>query len=285
MEIYSSFEQYLPEMKEVRSKYNRYLKEKDITKNSEERLYDYFSLISLAYTWDREKQIYHFLCPEVKDVIESSVDSSFSKVNTILATKLRTMEVKDKIDGFSSFVKDELYEAPPFDGCSSDYDESWRYKKFPLSDKIGTGCEEETNMVRFALNVKPGIGLFKKLDQLGYKHNIFYYKVIKENSYNNRADPIIIYATKNSQKDIMDDLSLLIAQYRRKDDSTPLGYTTLNNGIFIAEGIKGKQVTDLICQLLDKKKADIFQNPVDDELEQYERESVLRKDIMTNGDR
>ena len=55
MGIYDSFEQYLPEMKNVRAKYDLYLKENNLIKTAEEKLFDYFSLISTAYHFNKEK--------------------------------------------------------------------------------------------------------------------------------------------------------------------------------------------------------------------------------------
>lgn len=275
MGIYDSFEQYLPEMKDVRAQYGLYLKESGLTKTVEERLFDYFSLISTAYHFNKEKKTIEFTKPNIADVLQKSDNGTLMyDVISSISQRMRYREMQDKAE-FSSFVMNEIYEDK--ENVERDYVGEWIYKRFPAHDEHSKG--EEVDLVRYALNVKPGIGLIKKLDDLCLKYNVLDYKIIDKEQYNKRTDPIIIYANKNNKKEMLEELEKIIRPYRRKDEYEMAGYENLGNGIYIADEVKGEKMKQLKYAVLNKDEAEVFMHPLEDDMEQIRCESQINRQI------
>ena len=221
MGIYDSFEQYLPEMKDVREQYSLYLKENNLSKTAEEKLFDYLVLIAAAYHFDEKIRTIEFTEPNIADTLQKPASSDFMyKVVNFTAQKMRYREMDDKTEFFLSSVMNELYTKK--ENVEIDTQADWIYKKFPTINEYGMG--KEMNVVRYALNVKPGMGLFKKLDDLCLKYDAFNYKIINKEQYNQRTDPIIIYANKDNQKEMLAELENIVSPYRRKDEYDMAGY-------------------------------------------------------------
>ena len=110
MGIYDTFEQYLPEMKNVRMQYDLYLKENNLNKTAEERLFDYFSFISTAYHFNKEKKTIEFTKPNIADALQKSDNGALMyDVISSISQRMRYREMQDKAE-FSSFVMNEIYE-------------------------------------------------------------------------------------------------------------------------------------------------------------------------------
>ena len=278
MSFYTTIEQYLPEMSRVRHEYNAYLQAKNITKSETEKLDDYLKLTVQSYKYDDSG--YTFSKPDIASSVSSSPRSYLHYFNSIISHKLRFHKMQDKTSGFSPLIKEELYKIPKTEGCSREFGSYWFYKRFPDYEKVEDRKTE--NVVRYALNVKPNVGLFKKLDNLCLKHKAYYYKVADEKSYDTRADGIIIYAEKSQQKAMLADLAVLVAPYIRQDKYDMQGYQNLNNGIFIADEIKKEQITQLKYSILDKTERNIFEHPLADEFEQWEREDNITDNMKTD---
>lgn len=281
MDLYQRFEQYLPEMKELREEYNRHLKEKGISKTNEWKLYDYLCLIAASYSFDKEANDYTFSKPDMdtfleSDNLEKSRDLMY-KVRSPLCHRMRTREMEDRIERFSGLVWNELRETP--EGGDRIIDGGWYVKTFPAGF---TRQMRDKDKVRYALNVKPGLGLFRKLDELCLKHQAFRYKVIDEDDYNQRMDPVIIYADKETHEEMLKKLSSLIGPYRRKDNYEMVGYQNLGNGIFTADEVKGKDIESLRFSLLTPEERSVFENPLADKFEQMDREHDVSKGIIAN---
>lgn len=275
MGIYDSFEQYLPEMKNVRAKYDLYLKENNLIKTAEEKLFDYFSLISTAYHFNKEKKTIEFTKPNIADALQKSDNGTLMyDVISSISQRMRYREMQDKAE-FSSFVMNEIYEDK--ENVERDYVGEWIYKRFPAHDEHSNG--EGVDLVRYALNVKPGIGLFKKLDSLCLKYNALDYKIIDKEQYNKRTDPIIIYASKNNQKEMLEELENMIRPYRRKDEYEMAGYENLGNGIYMADEVKGETMKQLKYAILEKEETEVFMHPLEDHMEQIRRESQVNRQI------
>lgn len=263
MEIYNSFEQYLPEMKDVRQKYNEYIRNNAIYKTNSERLYDYFILISKSYQYDKFNHVFNFKEPDIESSINTTFDDEtiadpIYRTVATLANRSRHKKMSTHTE-ISSIVLDEL-KTSNVEGCQFDdlASKDWYFKTFPLYEKRNNkDCEELKQIVRYALNVVPNIGLFKKLDALCMKNNVFYYKVAKED-YNTRVDPIIIYAAKDTQEKMVANLSTELAPYRRKDDYNALGYKNINNLIHTADETKKEKVEELIFRFLGKEDTEKY---------------------------
>ncbi len=278
MGIYDSFEQYLPEMKEVRERYGLYLKENNLPKTAEEKLFDYLVLIAAAYHFNKEIRVIEFTEPNIADTLQKPASSDFMyKVVNFTAQKMRYREMDDKTE-FLSSVMNELYTKK--NNVEIDTQEDWIYKKFPALNEYGMG--KEMNVVRYALNVKPGMGLFNKLDDLCLKYDAFNYKIINRKQYNQRTDPIIIYANKDNQKEMLAELENIVSPYRRKDEYDMAGYQNLGNGIYIADEIKGEKMKQLKYDVLTKEEAEVFTCPLEDEREQDKRESDFTRCLREN---
>lgn len=268
MGIYDLLDEYLPEAKELRAKYDRYIKNNNISKTNTEKLYDYFILVSKSYIWDRDKCIYNFKETDIASAINIAFDENDSDIDDmisepiyrtvgILASKSRHKKMQDCAQ-LSDVVHKELC-AENTQGCTFDNSNNqWYFKTFPLAEKMSDSHSEEMkNVVRYALNVKPNIGLFKKLDDLSSKHKAFYYKVARQD-YNTRVDPIIIYAAKDTQKEMTKDLSAALQPYRRKDKYEALGYQNIDNLIYTADETKKEKIEEQMSKALNKEEAKKF---------------------------
>ncbi|MCQ2740737.1 MAG: hypothetical protein MJ210_01280 [Alphaproteobacteria bacterium] len=277
------FEQYIPELQPSIKEYNDYIRANKISKTSEERLVDFLYLISKSYLWNSDKNEYEFTKPDISRSLKEKTEASYNKLDSVvsvLAHRLRIRPMKDCIEGISSIVKDEMYNLP--EGCQRDTSSSWFYKMFPAQEQMFNNVRYE--MVRYGLNVKPSIGLFKKLDDLCLKYDAYEYKVINEQNYNQRQDPIIIYAKKENQSQMQKDLADVIASYRRSDEYEAFGYKNLGNGVFAADEIKCEDVATLQMQLLDAKEKEVFEHPDPDEFVQDDKEFELEKSIKAKKD-
>lgn len=278
MGIYDTFEQYLPEMKDVRAQYDLCLRENNLNKTAEDKLFDYLSLISTAYHFNKENKTIEFTKPNIADTLQKSDnrDIMYNVISSI-SQRMRYREMQDKAE-FSSFVMNEIYEDK--ENVERVHLGGWLYKRFPAHDEMTTG--ESVDLVRYALNVKPGLGLFKKLDNWCLKYNALDYKIIDKEQYNKRTDPIIIYANKNNQKEMIEELENMVHPYRRKDKYEMAGYENLGNGIYVADEVKKEKMKQLKYAVLDKEEAGIFMNPVQDEDEQEDRETDVMSQIYKN---
>jgi len=274
MGIYSSFEQYLPEMKKVRGQYDNYLQKNNLSKTAEEKLFDYFALISASYNYNQEKKMNEFSEPNIDDALQKDNSQCMYYVVSALSQKMRYREMQDKAE-FSRFIWNEIYEDKA--GVERDYGGGWIYKKFPAYREY-----KKTDLVRYALNVKPGVGLFRKLDNLCLEYNALAYKIIEKEQYNRRTDPIIIYANKKNQKEMLAALESMVRPYRRKDEYEMTGYENMGNGIYMADEVKAEKMKQLKYDVLTKEEADVFIHPVQDEFEQDDREFDVLKQIVND---
>lgn len=275
MSVYDKFEKYLPEMADVRARYNTYLADNHLAKKSEEKLSDYLALVAASY--EKQKFDYVFVPKDVPSVVAKPLGKEdLSLALVVLSRRLRQQPMMDKINGFSQHVRDELWSVPQEKDCDREFGAYWFYKTFPFNKFRGMGGEEEKNVVRYALNVKPGIGLFKKLDDICLKYDVFNYKVAIEDDYNNRQDPIIIYAGNRQQKEMQQDLLGLAKRYRRKDDYEMIGYQNWGDGLYGADEVKAQDVMALRMKLLKPDEKLVFTQPLDDEWEQMDREYDLK---------
>lgn len=277
MNIYDKIEEYLPEMTELRANYDAYLKENNLSKTEEQKLFDYFQLVSASYEFNKEKMITEFHLPVIGDVLKKTKEMVTYGVVTPISERMRYHQMQDLAE-FSSFVKNEIYEKKDRISVNPEY--AWTYKRFPAHDDVTKG--KKTDMVRYALNVKPGIGLFKKLDNLCLKYNAFDYKIADEKMYNWRVDPVIIYAQKSNQKEMSEELERLIKPYRRKDEYDMPGYKNSENGIYTAEEVKREQILQLKYDILTPDEKNVFTHPVEDDWEQDERENMVLQQIYNN---
>lgn len=270
-------EQYLPEMKDVRAQYDLYLKENHLTKTAEEKLFDYLALISEAYKFNKTKMMTEFYMPNIAETLQKDNGNCIYGVIPHLSERMRYHEMQDKAE-FSSHVIEEMYKEK--EDIEIEPERFWLYKRFPEYKQHNKRIKKDK--VRYALNVKPGIGLFKKLDDLCLKYNASTYKVIDKKLYDQRTDPIIIYANKDNQQEMLRDLETLIGPYRRKDEYDTIGYQNLGNGIFMADEVKKEQMTQLKYSVLTKTERDVFEHPVEDEFDQDDREYDIIKNISSN---
>lgn len=277
MGIYDKIEKYLPEMTEVRAKYDDYLKENRLPKTAEQKLSDYFKLIAASYTFNKEKMATEFSSPSINETLQNPKETTMYGVIAPISARMRYHNMQDLAE-FSSFVKDEMYEEK--EGITLRGGHAWTYRIFPAHENVGKGTKNE--MVRFALNVKPNVGLFKKLDNLCLKHNAFEYKIANEKMYNRRVDPIIIYAQKNNQKEMLADLEKIVKPYRRADEYEMAGYQNLNNGIYTADEVTREQMQQLKYDILTKEEKDVFTHPVEDDFEQDDREAMVIQNIYND---
>ena len=273
MGIYDFFEKYLPEMKNVRAQYELYLKKNELSKTAEEKLFDYLALISNSYTYNKEKMMTEFSYPNIPENLKADNYHCINNVILPLSERARYHQMEDRAE-FSTYINNELYETKENIDVIGQH--AWTYKRFPAHE---TAYLNSSDMVRYALNIKPKIGLFKKLDELCLKYDAFDYKVINPQIYNQRTDPVIIYAQKHNQQQMIEDLEKLIKPYRRKDEYETIGYTNLGNGIYIADEVKKEQMQQLKHSLLTPEEKEIFLFPVADEYEQDDREFDLIKKI------
>lgn len=264
-------------MTEVRQKYNQYLQTERLSKTAEEKLSDYLVLISEAYAFDRKKLMTEFSDPLIPDALQNADSYYLYGVFAALAERMRTHKMQDTAN-FSALIYNEFYEKK--DNIKFDHRAAWTYKIFPAQETLTE--KNKKNIVRYALNVKPGIGLFKKLDNLCLKYDAFNYKVINPQIYDQRTDPIIIYANKANQEEMLKELLTLARPYQRLDDYTMLGYQKLENGVFMADEVKKEQMTQLKYDVFTKEEQDVFLHPLADEDEQDHREYNLIKKICRN---
>lgn len=271
MSFYNSIEQHLPEMTEVRAQYNVYLKENGLSKTAEEKLFDYLALIAKAYAFNKEKMMTEFSAPKIDDTIQNA-DAGYLiyGVVTPLSERMRYYKMQDCAK-FSSFVTREIFQEK--DNITIDPQYAWLYKRFPAHEKLSQ--KDRPDIVRYALNVKPNVGLFDKLDDLCLKYDAFDYKIIDEKIYNHRTDPVIIYAQKDRQKEMFEELEKAIRPYRRKDRYDMAGYTNLENGIFVADEVKKEQMVQLKYNILTKDERDVFIHPTENKSEQSAREEAV----------
>ena len=286
MSVYDKFEKYLPEMTEVRARYNTYLADNHLVKKSEDKLSDYLALVAASY--EKQKFDYVFVPKDVPSVLAKPLSKEdLSLALVVLSRRLRQQPMMDKINGFSQPVRDELWSVPKENGCDREFGAYWFYKTFPFNKFRGMGGEEEKNVIRYALNVKPDVGLFQKLDDICLKYDVFNYKVAAEEDYNNRQDPIIIYARDRQKKEMQQDLLQLAKRYRRKDDYEMIGYQNLGDGLYGADEVKAQDVMALRMKLLKPDERLVFTQPLDDEWEQMDREydlkAKLRKEKSLRG--
>ena len=278
MGMYDTFEKYLPEMKDVLAQYNLYLQENNLNKTAEEKLFDYLALISEAYSFNRVKMMTEFSMPNIANTLQKDNIQCMYGVISPIAERMRFYQMQDKAE-FSLLVKNEIYEEKANIQISSE--NAWTYKRFPAHNTLYK--EEKNKIVRFGLNVKPNIGLFKKLDDLCLKYDAFDYKIIDERLYNHRGDPIVIYAKKETQKEMQDELEKIVRPYRRRDEYDMVGYSNLGTGVFVADEVKKEDVLQLKYDILTEKEKNVFTHPLEDEFEQDDREYDVIKNIYSNG--
>ncbi len=174
--------------------------------------------------------------PNIANTLQKDNIQCMYGVISAIAERMRFHQMQDKAE-FSLFVKNEIYEKKANIQISSE--NAWTYKRFPAHNTLYK--EEKNKIVRFGLNVKPNIGLFKKLDDLCLKYDAFDYKIIDERLYNHRGDPIIIYAKKETQKEMQDELEEVVRPYRRRDEYDMVGYSNLGTGVFAADSGKYRE--------------------------------------------
>lgn len=277
MNVYGKIEEYLPEMTELRANYDAYLKENNLSKTEEQKLSDYFQLVAASYEFNKEKMMTEFHSPVIDDVLKNRKELVMYGVVAPISERMRYHKMQDLAE-FSSFVKNEIYEQKDNIVLRPGY--AWTYKRFSAHDDLTKG--KKTDMVRYALNVKPGIGLFKKLDNLCLKYNAFDYKIADEKMYNWRVDPIIIYGQKSNQKEMSEELERLIKPYRRKDEYDMPGYENSGNGIYTADEVTREQMQQLKYDVLTPEEKDVFIHPVEDDWEQDERENMVLQHIYND---
>lgn len=292
MEIYNQIEQYIPEMIDVRKKYEEYLKTNKILKTNVEKLCDYCVLLDNSFQWNRKARKYDFNQIDIATSLDKKYEDDLYRLDAIydlLSSRLRRKQRNpDDCANFSAEAEHELYSVPDVEGCGiNNHDSDWIMKYFPSADKMNESKSDEMKqVVRYALNVNPSIGLFKKLDALCLKHKAFFYKVIREN-YDTRVDPIIIYASKNTQEEMLKDLLVAVKPYRRKDVYKALGYTNIDNVVFTADEIKKETVEKLACAPLDGDDVNKFSQIMEmKRSSDYKARDLisLRKDVFYSGD-
>lgn len=100
-----------------------------------------------------------FLPPATEEILKNPKEIVMYGVIAPLSERMRYHKMQDLAE-FSSFIKSEIYEEK--DNITIDSQYAWIYKRVAAHENVLKG--KKTDMVRYALNVKPGIGLFKKLD-------------------------------------------------------------------------------------------------------------------------
>ena len=216
--------------------------------------------------------------PNIASTLQKDNIQCMYGVISAIAERMRFHQMQDKAE-FSLLVKNEIYEEKANIQISSE--NAWTYKRFPAHNTLYK--EEKNKIVRFGLNVKPNIGLFKKLDDLCLKYDAFDYKIIDERLYNHRGDPIIIYAKKETQKEMQDELEKVVRPYRRRDEYDMVGYSNLGTGVFVADEVKKEDVLQLKYDILTEKEKNVFTHPLEDEFEQDDREYDVIENIYSNG--
>ena len=276
MGIYDAFERYLPEMAEVREQYEQYLKANNISNTAEKKLFDYMTLVSASYRFNADKMQSEFSAPDIAAALQTK-DSPLSGTIRPLSERMRYHDMQDKAE-FSPFVINELHIVRDNIVLRKKY--AWLQKRFPADTKLQK--HQKTEMIRYALNVKPHLGLFRKLDDFCLKYDAFAYKVADEKMYNWRVDPVIIYAQKHNQAEMLPELAQLIKPYRRQDEYEALGYENLGNGIYSATEVKKEQIQQLKYDILTKEEREVFTHPLEDDDEQENREAWVMHNIYAD---
>lgn len=282
MNAYQILETYLPEMTEIRKGYNQFINDNKILKSEDDKLFDYFLLVRHAY--QKHDFNYCFGKPDFNILLDypknyKTINVVLDAVNTLLAHKLRYREMNDKINGFSSVVLKELEVLPNKEGYDINHQDYWTWKQFPPFDKTMEFRHLGKKFVRYALNVKPNVGIFKKLDAVCDKNGALAYKVASQNGYNYRKDPIIIYGIADDKENMLSDLSAFVPLYKRGDVYDMLGYENLNNGVYFAEEIRPENMLSLMNDIATPEEKGVYTQPLEDDFEQIEREFDFEKNL------